>query len=148
MLAVRAQAAEAGQFLPTDACVGRDPGEPVAVFVHGLPPPCPWARRSSRTENCQRWRDSGSSRRVTVCSAVRQVSASLSQSSQGAFWPNFPFNRSAVVSSHSVWFVPRNFLEKVKALPTLIEYESFGCFWGWLTYWATKGVRVALAGFN
>jgi hypothetical protein len=28
------------------------------------------------------------------------------------------------------WFVPRNSLEKVKALPTLIEYESFGCFWG------------------
>jgi DNA topoisomerase I len=28
------------------------------------------------------------------------------------------------------WFVPRNSLEKVKALPTLIEYEGFGCFWG------------------
>jgi hypothetical protein len=28
------------------------------------------------------------------------------------------------------WFVPKNSLEKVKALPTLIEYESFSCFWG------------------
>ena len=33
-----------------------------------------------------------------------------------------------IVDALKSWFVPRNFLKKAKALPPLIETESFGCF--------------------
>ncbi len=35
---------------------------------------------------------------------------------------------SATLEEPCTWFVPRNFLKKAKALPPLIETESFGCF--------------------
>jgi hypothetical protein len=40
----------------------------------------------------------------------------------------------------------QKFSEKGKALPTLIEKESFGCFYGWSTCCAINGTMVALQG--